>query len=45
MLYLLELYTMAVQIMEFQVQGYKIRKIFAYNSTYPKEIIEFWELV
>ena len=25
-------------------QGYKIRKIFEQKSTYPKEIIEFWEL-
>ena len=29
--------------MEFQDQGYKIRKIFALKSTYPKEIIEFLE--
>ena len=28
----------------FQDQGYKIRKVFAQKSTYPKEIIEFWEL-
>jgi hypothetical protein len=35
---------MALSVMEFQVQGYKIRKIFAYKSTYPKVIIEFWEL-
>ena len=25
-------------------QGYKIRKIFAKETTYPKEIIEFWDL-
>ena len=31
---------MALPVMEFQVQGYKIRKIFAKKSTYPKEIIE-----
>jgi hypothetical protein len=31
---------MVIQVMEFQVQGYKIRKIFAKKSTYPKEIIE-----
>ena len=24
--------------------GVQIRKIFAYESTYSKEIIEFWEL-
>ena len=32
--------------MEFQDQdqGYKISKIFAKKPTYPKEIIEFWEL-
>ena len=34
------LYSMALPVMEFQDQGYKIRKIFEY----PKEIIEFWEL-
>ena len=28
-------------VMEFQDQGYKIRKVFAEKSTYPKEIIEF----
>jgi hypothetical protein len=32
---------MALPVMEFQNQGYKIRKIFAQKSTYPKEIIEF----
>ena len=32
---------MALLVMKFQVQGYKIRKIFAYKSTYPKKIIEF----
>ena len=32
---------MALPVMEFQVQRYKIRKIFALKSTYPKEIIEF----
>ena len=26
----------------FQARGYKIRNIFALESTYPKEIIEFW---
>ena len=31
----------ALPVMEFQDQGYKIRKIFAYKSTYTKEIIEF----
>ena len=34
-------FIMALPVMEFQVQGYKIRKIFALKSTYPKEIIEF----
>ena len=28
-------------VMEFQDQGYKIRKIFSKKSTYPKEIVEF----
>jgi hypothetical protein len=28
---------MALPVMEFQDQGYKIRKLFAYKSTYPKE--------
>ena len=32
---------MALPVMEFHDQGYKIRKIFALKSTYPKEIIEF----
>jgi hypothetical protein len=32
---------MALPVMEFQDQGYKIRKIFAKKSTHPKEIIEF----
>jgi hypothetical protein len=32
---------MAIRVMEFQFQGYKIRKIFAQNSTYPKEISGF----
>jgi hypothetical protein len=32
---------MALPVMEFQDQGYKVRKIFALKSTYPKEIIEF----
>ena len=36
------IYTMAIQIVEFSSGGYKIRKIFALESTYPKEIIEFW---
>ena len=38
------LVSMALPVREFQDQGYKIRKIFAKKSTYPKEIIEFWEL-
>ena len=32
---------MALPVMEFHDQEYKIRKIFALKSTYPKEIIEF----
>ena len=32
---------MALPVMEFQDQGYKTRKVFAYKSTYPKENIEF----
>jgi hypothetical protein len=35
---------MAIQVVEFSSRGYKIRKIFALESTYPKEIIEFWVL-
>ena len=35
---------MAVRVVEFSDGVYKIRKIFAKKSTYPKEIIEFWEL-
>ena len=34
---------MALPVMEFQDQGYKIRKIFAWRLIYPKEIIEFWD--
>ena len=33
--------TMALPVMEFQDQGFQVRKIFALKSTYPKEIIEF----
>ena len=32
---------MAVRVVEFSKGGYKIRKVFAKESTYPKEIIEF----
>ena len=32
---------MAIRVVKFSSGGYKIRKIFAYESTYPKEIIEF----
>ena len=32
---------MAIQVVEFSNGGYKIRKIFAQESTYSKEIIEF----
>ena len=34
---------MALPVMEFQDQEYKIRKIFAQKSAYPKEIIENFE--
>ena len=33
---------MVILVMEFSNGGYKIRKIFAKESTYPKEMIEFW---
>ena len=35
---------MAIRVVEFPNGGYKIRKIFAKESTYPKEILnfEFW---
>ena len=33
---------MAIRVVEFSSGGYKIRKIFALESTYQKEIIEFW---
>ena len=36
---------MAIGVVEFSVEfsreGYKIRKVFAKESTYPKEIFEF----
>ena len=35
---------MALTVMEFQDQGYKIRKVFAKKSTYPMEIIKICEL-
>ena len=35
---------MALQMIEFQDQGYKIRKIIAQKSTHLKDIIEFQEL-
>ena len=38
------LLSMAIRVVEFSNGGYKIRKIFAKESTYSKEIIEFWEL-
>ena len=34
-------YIMAIRVVEFLNRGYKIRKIFAQESTYSKEIIEF----
>ena len=33
---------MAIRAVKFSSGGYKIRKILAKESTYPKEIIEFW---
>ena len=38
------LWGMAIRVVEFSNRGYKIRKIFAKEPTYSKEIIEFWEL-
>ena len=35
---------MAVQVVEFKNGGYKIKKVFAQESTSLMEIIEFWEL-
>ena len=35
---------MAIGVVEFSREGYKIRKVFAEKSTYPKEIFEFGEL-
>ena len=35
---------MAVRVVKFSSRGYKFRKSFAEESTYPKEIIEFWVL-
>ena len=32
---------MVIQVVEFSSGGYKIRKIFAKKSTYPKEILNF----
>ena len=32
---------MAIRVVEFSKGGYKIRKVFAYESTSSKEIIEF----
>ena len=33
--------TMAIPVVEFSREGYKIRKVFASESTCPKEMIEF----
>ena len=35
---------MAERVVKFLSRGYKIRKIFAWESKNPKEIIEFWVL-
>ena len=32
---------MAIPVVKFSRGGYKIRKVFAQESTYPKEIVEF----
>ena len=34
-------YIMAIRVVEFSNGVYKIRKIFAKKSTYPKKVIEF----
>ena len=41
---LLSTTTMVIRVVEFSSGVYKIRKILAWQSTYPKEIIQFWEL-
>ena len=33
--------TMVIRVVEFSSGGYKIRKTFALESTYPKEMFEF----
>ena len=34
---------MTIRVVEFSIRGFiKIRKILALESTYPKEIVEFW---
>jgi hypothetical protein len=33
--------SVAIQVVEFSNGGYKIKKVFAEESTYSKEIIEF----
>jgi hypothetical protein len=35
------MWIMAIRVVEFSNGGYKIRKVFAEESTYSKEIIEF----
>ena len=35
---------MAIWVVEFKNGGYKIKKVFAQESTSLMEIIEFWEL-
>ena len=37
----IQLYAMTIRVVEFSSGGYKIRKIFALESTYPKDIVEF----
>ena len=39
------IHSMVIRVVELSSGGYKIRKFFVEKLTYPKEIIEFWELV
>ena len=42
--YILAPCIMSIRVVEFSNGGYKIRKVFAWESTSSKEIIEFWQL-
>ena len=37
-------YILAIQVVEFSNGGFKIGKVSTKESTYSKEIIEFWQL-